>query len=250
MRSRIEKTFSYWLILLATVSALQASAATAQQPIDSAAAVTAAFETMGLDTLDEQDKNSRLVSVSQEKLADSTTPFISDLLDGRSVWAVRFQNVPIRSYHDSTAVTQRTFTVYLDQSTGLPIKVVSQIEDYDEAYWHKAPADTATLHLMRRSQEYLGLPETPPILSALEVITRIERNLAPAEEIVLLYVLFSNMGRDPIRVWDVYFWGVRFAHYPGPRYRTHYGRCTINAQTGEYHGCCNSPSPRIMEQRK
>ncbi len=77
MRSRIEKTFSYWLILLATASALQAPAATAEQPIDSAAAVVVAFETMGLDTLNEQDKNSHLVSVSQEKLADCTTPFIS-----------------------------------------------------------------------------------------------------------------------------------------------------------------------------
>jgi hypothetical protein len=235
---------------LATVSALQATAATEEQPIDSTAALTAALEAMELDTLSEQDKNSRLVSVSQEKLADSTTPYISDLLDGRSVGAVRFQNVPIRSYHDSTSVTQRHFTVYLDQSTGVPIKVVSQIEDYDEAYWHKAPADTATLHLMRGSQDYLGLPETQPIVSALEVIKRIEWSLAPAEEIVLLYVLSSNMGRDPIRAWDAYFWGVPFAHFPGPRYRTEFGRCTVNAENGDALGCSNSPSPRKIEERE
>lgn len=250
MRIRIARTLSYWLILLATVSALQASAATTEQPIDSAAAVTAAFETMGLDTLSEQDKNSRLVSVSQEKLADSTTPFISDLLDGRSVWAVRFQNVPIRSHHDSTSVTQRDFRVFLDQSTGLPIKVVSQIEDYDEAYWHKAPADTATLHLMRTSERYHGLPSKPPTIEVVDAIRRTQWNLTHAEEITLLYVMYSNMGRDPIRVWDVYFWGVPFAHFPGPRYRTEFGRCTVNAENGNALGCGNSPSPRIMEQRK
>jgi len=209
------------------------------------------------------------VTSSAEKVVvkDSTSPFISKLIDGKIAWKVVIECGEQNTKDGQSAMmegTKRYFELFLDPDNGQLLKVVSQREDFDEEAWHIPSAEEAENDLLGDGEKYLGLPEVEPTATLSDAFEEARDAMGFyaywAEKVVALYVM-RNVRRtldSPdivlIPVWEIYLYGIETVtslKYPElPFYVSNFRRITIDATTGKLIKTTNTPHPNTKENKE
>lgn len=199
------------------------------------------------------DEWRRSASVDSTTMADSTTAFLADSISGRTAWLIRFPNLALDLQSNGSrqprSIRPREFLVYLDASTGNPLRIVSQLPGYNEAYWFKPSAEQAADQFGHQATSYSALPDSFPATSFARALAVCDLDPLIAEEIVALFVMRKHLGRTPREVWEISFYGVNMSlgiHWGVsglPRWATDYWTVTIDAKTGKNLKSGNVPSP-------
>jgi len=189
-------------------------------------------------------------------MVDSTTPFLAYRINGRRVWRIEFNDVILRlekATPEELEKHPRDFVVYIDPEPGHLLKVVSQMEGYDEEDWHKPAAELAEKQLGRHEQ-YPGFPDKEPHVAFVDALGAIRTNPICAQEIVALYVMHSHLDKAPRPVWDIHLYGIRTAlsiKAPDlPSYQRDHWRVLVDAVTGDFIFGGNSPHPVVEKEKK
>ena len=209
----------------------------------SMAAWEEALKITGFDVSLRDDSLALREAVQQVTLEDSTTPYLSDSIDGRTVWQVEFPRVQISQelFRSGNIVDSlRDFTVYLDAIQPGLIMVVSRAESFDQEYWKRPCSDSAAQQLLDAGEEYLGFPEMSPPVPFAKILTQAHGNYLVADEISAIYVI--NRHYNTIRpAWVIQMLG---GHEPTePRYINDHLRTVVDAVTGEWVFARNKPRP-------
>ena len=107
---------------------------------------------------------------------------------------------------------RRTYTVYLDTILGIPLKIVSQIEDFDETKWNKPSKKEAEKQLMTICDKHTRLPDKKPKISfqnAFDTLIYYNQNVLDAEEIIAIYTMNSFLEKEEVPIWEFHFYGVK-----------------------------------------
>ena len=143
-------------------------------------------------------------------LEDDQTPFLHQQINGKPLWKVTISVIlEIRVEDKSGGSFQRfdenirEFDIYLDPKTGQLMKMLS---GSDLEYPHKPPlasADVAEWMLSYPKEIALGFPTEISDVNFLEALRYVVGNPFSAKEIHVLYIIWTNRGRDPRPVWSI-----------------------------------------------
>jgi hypothetical protein len=186
-------------------------------------------------------------------ITDTSTPFIADQIDGRPVWVVKFKNV-ILSLENVPAEIEadypKDFDIFLDSVTGLPLKVISGSK---EEIYRLPTRQEAEQLLSSTGERYSGIPANPPRISFHEALNRCEKYPVFAKEIIVNYVLYSQVHYTELRpAWVIYLRGLpplTDRNEIPLQYRTNM-RFVIDAETGHGLWRNNLPYPLPKKDKK
>jgi len=217
-------------------------------------AVERALEVFGTRTEEGYRATAAEDSTAMVTMRDSTTPFLSTAIDGRTAWRVVLQLSPpdtAKQRTNSAARAARDFDVFIDAEDGKLIKIVSRLEGFDEKAWHK-PTAKAAEDQISRSDQYHGFPNENPGVTLLNLLVSPSSTIYDArmaQEITAFYIMYSSLsGPEPRPVWELYLYGLETSvsgRYPEqPFYQSDFSRVTVDAMTGEFIHASNTPYPR------
>ncbi len=189
-------------------------------------AVTRALEYTGFDELRNFELDKSLNEVQLITVHDSTTPFLSDSINGKTAWAVEFENIVLQAN-----ASPITFTVILDAETGRLFEIRSKYEGPPEKRPCEPSAKLAEQQLGMTIERYLGLPQTPPSVSFLQALDSAFTSPVHASLTIARYVIYSSQGRAEQPVWAISLHGL--PPIPVKHGTIDFMRSVINAETGE-----------------
>ena len=211
----------------------QAAERTSYVPVTTAEeAVERALIYTGLDRLEGLDLKDRGEMACLTIARDSTTPFLSDSINGRRVWQVLFDNVVLDTESSSPEAAQKhpkTIHILIDSASGQLYEVLVLDIDTDRSEASRAPAFIAEEQLRGIThEEYLGFPGEPPAITLLAVFGM--RWCSPLESKYMFanYVIYRSRDAEPRNVWVVHGHG-----FPPFRDGVDNMRTVIDARTGE-----------------
>ena len=178
---------------------------TAEEAVERALAYTGFDKLEGLDTKDRWEMARLTIA------RDSTTPFLSDSIDGHTAWRVTFEGVilDIEEYSDEVEVSHpKDFEVLIDSVTGRLFSVISRYKGKARDFLPEVPAEIAEEQLRMSFEEYLCFVPVPPVMTLCEAINgSIFGSAMHSKEIVALYIEHSYHDSAAIPVWVVHlFW--------------------------------------------
>ncbi len=153
----------------------QAAEKTSYVPVTTAEeAVERALAYTGFDKLEDLDLTDRREMACLTVARDSTTPFLSDSINGRTVWQVDVQDVILDldwAKPDVVLKYPKDVRVTIDSATGrlFEIRLLKSGDEYDPSY--TIPADTSEKQIRSLNGEvFLGFPIDTPGMTFLEVL--------------------------------------------------------------------------------
>ena len=181
---------------VALTCSLAVGAERTQSIQSAAAAVATALSYTGSDEI--LSRNPDAIA-SLETAVDSTTPFLSDSIIGRTVWKVLLDSVnlllPSWNQEAVGAGNPKSFTALLDSATGRLLKVFSECPVRDPDLAPEPSAANATTQLRHSGETFIGFPDSIPSITLEQALdAAIGSNPPRAKEIVALLVLKSVDG--------------------------------------------------------
>jgi len=141
---------------------------TAEEAVERALAYTGFDKLEGLDTKDRWEMARLTIA------RDSTTPFLSDSINGRTVWQVDVQDVILDldwAKPDVVLKYPKDVRVTIDSATGrlFEIRLLNSGDEYNPGY--TIPADTSEKQIRSlNGEKFLGFPIDAPGMTFLEVL--------------------------------------------------------------------------------
>ncbi len=271
----MKKLFRYlagWGCLLVLSQMTAAEDVVGVGPQDGAAitspeqAVAKVLAYTGLDKMKDFRAGSPEEIVTLVTVRDSTTPFLSDSIDGRRCWLVTFEDVWL--HLDSTRIGQeldrpKTFWVYLDSLTGRFLKARFRIKGDTTTLFREPTAKEATELISALGEKYHSIPATVPTFTLWEALRECAFHPLLAKEIIIHYVVYSrNMSANPrldlkpkikpSPAWAIYMRGMppQTAQGGVDYYMVSNRRTVVDASRGYKYITCNIPYPRIEEGKR
>lgn len=206
-----------------------------------------ACEVIGLAS----DEASRMAA-SLVRLTQDNTPFLSDALVGRDLWHIglrdfsfQLKSVP-EGYKDTKT---RTADIYLDPINGRFLKLRTRWPEGERKMPPEVSAEAGAEQMLQSGRKrYHGFPTDDPeisLLDALDSILRWGGDPFAAKQVVVHYVIWSRMGREPRPVWAVMLRGVPVIKpLPGtPDDALAQYTYIVDAETGQLMLVTNTPRP-------
>ncbi|RMH01218.1 MAG: hypothetical protein D6706_02260, partial [Chloroflexi bacterium] len=210
---------------------------------------TRALDILGLGADDTVGIATTHSSITIQAFSDSTIPFLHDRLTNRPAWHVHLEGVKLslpRLGADSLRAPARDYDVYLDDSTGKLLEIVSVLGGYDSSTVRVPTATEAEQQLLNHGEHYFALYEEPVVTFP----EALKRAVGSPHETVLLFARCLLWGTDslsarPVWIMDVYG-GDYSLHAPKtvPLYQRNHMRTIIDATTGEFIVATNMPLAR------
>ncbi len=216
---------------------------------DTSTAISRAILLSGLDVVSDK------ISAERMTLTGNKTPFLSEQLNGKSVWRVRFGPGSLKLKSSQPGFVdkyQRIFDVILDATTGQLFGVECKFGGAAEEMRPDPETASAERQLRAASEVYVGLPAVDPkitFLSALDVVlTNGGGSPFVAKEIAGIYVMDSEMNSAPRAVWVITLRGLPPYSFHGPAAETvpiwhrNHMRSVIDAMRGKFLFATNYPT--------
>ncbi|MBU8935015.1 MAG: hypothetical protein KOO62_13595 [candidate division Zixibacteria bacterium] len=197
-------------------------------------AVDLALKYTGFDKQPGYDRATSIAGVRLGTVRDSTTPFLSDSIDGRTAWVIEFKDVVFELGPEGgkkVLTAPFTFRVNMDAETGRFLGARFTSIDDESASKLQPSADNASRELeMYDLAKYHGIPGSCPSRSMAEALST-WKHAAPgsARLIVIHYVQYtrgSSGDDEPCPAWAVNLYGLGGG--------TAGKRWAMNAETGEF----------------
>lgn len=216
-------------------------------------AVARALAYTGLSAVSDTTKLDPEQCVVAATMADSTTPFLADEINGKTAWLVTFDSVyfdlPDRAPQILENQAPRLVRVFLDSTSGVLFRIESIAIGEQKMVDPEPLADEAVRSM--KGEEYTGFPEEVPPTTFLQAIAAaVPSQPLRSVEVVAHYVMHSSGGdSDAIPVWCITGRGgpgiELFAIPPGSERPPDFGkdriRSVVDARTGELLFFTNRP---------
>ena len=234
-------------VALAGNTETAADSARSAEPIRTAGeALTRALEYTGFDKL----RTFRIAASADDMaqrttMTDSTTPFLSEYINGRSGWRIEFPGVVLdldRASPEYEAQYPKNVVVFIDSSSGQLLEIRATAEGLGaEDLPAEATAEEAERQLRGMASEfYSGFPADPPSMTFVDALNKkIAGSILRAKLIVAQYLLYSRDNASWKPAWVIHLHGI-------PAYARDYVtqmRTVIDAQTGKSITAANVPHP-------
>jgi hypothetical protein len=190
-------------------------------------AIERAIEYSGFDKLKGFVRLKSAIDITELIIArDSTTPFLSDSIEGKTAWRVEFKDIILRE-----GARPITFDVLLDAETGRLFEIRSRYVGPPDERPCEPPAKIAREQLGMNIEKYNGFPTKLPVISFVKALDSLFGSPLSAKQTVALYVTNCLQQREPRPVWAISLHGL-------PPIPVKYGtidfmRSVIDAQTGQ-----------------
>lgn len=176
---------------------------------DRSVAFEQALSYTGFGRLPEAKKLSPDKAVTAAAAAvDSTTPFLSEYINGRPVWQVTFDSLffdlPWWMPDAIKGQTIKTFTVSVDSATGQLLRVSGYAVDGRRSEVPLLTAETATKVLTACGEQFTDFPHSMPKVDLLTALNQaVASQPLAAPELHIWLVNWAHMGEPPIPVWMI-----------------------------------------------
>jgi len=194
--------------------------------------------------------DSILIECDKIRMTDTTTPFLRGKIDGRTSWSVRISNIVCKlkeNKPDINIMSPAHLCIYLDSANGLPLKVFYKSKHQIE---REPTANESEKLLGVCGEEYVDLPNIPPLISFWNALNRCDYYPGMAKEIIANYVLYKQKHYTEARpAWIIYMRGlppISLREDVPLQYRTNM-RYVIDAENGVELWRNNMPYPLINE---
>lgn len=199
-------------------------------------AVERAFSFVGIEALLELDSSKAEASTNLIRVVDSTTPFLSNDLNGRTAWQISLPGAVLR-FDSTDALYLRDITLSIDSSSGqlLSMELWSDGTMRKESF--EPLAGSAERQMSRFGEEYTAVPSAPPhlnFMTALNVVFDGNPWIRGAY-CKVRYVMYRRGGLEPVPAWVVHVFGIaNFRNITNMRW-------VIDATTGQQLHAVNAP---------
>ena len=158
------------------------------------------------------DSSNRLVNLVT--IVDTTTPFLSEKINGRTAWIVDFNDIVLDSDNILEEYRSRrikNFRVAIDAETGQLLRVTGIILERNHESIAEPNAKMAEKQL-RGDELYHGLPTVLPAIKFFDAINSVPKYSVLAKEVIGTYILHSGngTGQKPRAIWCITFRGHPF----------------------------------------
>ncbi len=184
-------------------------------------------------------------NVSLVKFTDSTTPFISNEINNKNSWNIKFDTIYFETNGKKFNYFSFSTDIFLDEQSGKLLSIICKSGKVNNRKIYRLPTvEESELQLQHFGEKYHGLPDTPPKISLKEALEKCSGYLS-AREIIVSYVLYSIKTSDTVPVWVIYLRGYNPISNKGKEYQTTNYRYIIDATTGEMIFNNNLPYPLL-----
>jgi len=191
---------------------------------------------VGLDSVTESKTESSFGLVT---FRDTTTPFLSDSLDGTRCWRLHIDQLNLSNVLDrewGAGLPPFSLDAYVDSATGKPIRIELRRPKVEpDTSVRVRPPHEAAEFLSSFYEWYLGTPDKSPTVSFLDALRSVSY-VTLAQRIEGYYVVYSRSPEKDgaeYEAWIVNLYGVP--------YRQGYWRAVIDANTGQLMRESNFP---------
>lgn len=183
--------------------------------------------------------NSKMIIL--DSLESENLPFLNKKFNGKEVWNVTLPNISLNSsgWDESYKSDQivKTYIVSIDAKTGSLIKITAQHDTTKSFFYDKKSSASAEQALLGSGEEYTGVSTEPPLITMLDALeAAVPSNPLMAEEIHIVCVMQSYLGKEPRLVWCI-----AANNIPNNSNLGTYVRSVIDAETGKILYFANYP---------
>lgn len=232
-------SLSLTVVLLHAGSDLEARSIESEQQ-----AIESARSFLSLSGEDLRVSTSQGVTATLQTEIDSTTPFLSDSLDGRRAWKVAFASVilGLDSYPREVILqSPRTLTALIDSASGKLIRVESWLVSAQALQLSKPLVLHGEAERQLGSERWLTLPTTDPKVSFFEAVNKAAGSKLTAKLIVGHYInAVVGDSAGPKAVWSIHL-----IDFPPILHGETSMRSVIDATTGKLLYFCNLPRSEL-----
>lgn len=189
----------------------------------------------------------------KDSISDDVTPFLSDKINNKSLWRVKFTDVDFRRpllLKNKGVSNLRDIEILLDQETGQLLRIIVSSGEIDPTLPPEPSAEYAEKMLRQTGEIYHGFPETIPQVPFIEaVFSGVGCRPWSANEIIAQLVIHSRFDEEPKPVWCFTCRGLPVAkeHSKGTLRQLNRERCVVDATTGQWLFMTNRP---LLESEK
>ena len=144
------------------------------------------------------------------RVADSLTPFISDTINSKEVWLVKFTNIQLQPFKETEPndLYPKDFNVILDPETGNLLKINSSFFEFKADRRYEYPPELK-IKDPGGLQSFFGFPEDPPSGSFYDVVKVWHSNCTiGVKHISATYILQSHPMYGTKGYWCITFRGI------------------------------------------
>ena len=201
--------------------------------------------------------------VTQPKVTDHNTPFLSDKTNQTEAWSVELSgSKPILQLEDSRVKNTyiKKLTLLIDSASGDLLSVVSEWPADIPPIAPEPTAESAERQIRAIGQRYEGFPDQPPratLLDALEAAASRGYPVQDAKQIIARYVLYTRPNYKRRPVWVIQLRGISpvpeikpppsgeelAPERPIPIDCLNHMTVRVDALTGKCLGATNTPQP-------
>jgi len=143
---------------------------------------------------------------------DSTTPFLSDKLDGREAWLFEFDDaLPLLGYdrdRDSLLVA-KSAVIWVDKNTGQLLSAEIRCADKSTMLAALPTAERAEAERRAFSEEYSDLPAVQTQCGLTKALSLVRPYVMSSTRTVVKFVMYSRPGFRNKQVWIVQTYGAK-----------------------------------------
>ncbi len=174
---------------------------TEQEAVDTAIAYT------GLDRLEGVKLSAKLVTVS-----DDNTPFLSDQINGKLLWLVTAAGFELTLYSSKGAEVKREkyvtdLEILIDPVSAKLLKVSSRWPSDEPPIAPLADATETERQLKAHRKSFDGFPDDRPKVDLLKAMDTVGGPVLAAKQIIVHYVLHTNLRWKRKPVWIIHLRG-------------------------------------------
>lgn len=200
-------------------------------------AVERAFSFVGIEALLELDSSKAEASTNLIRVVDSTTPFLSNDLNGRTAWQISLPGAVLR-FDSTDALYLRDITLSIDSSSGQLLSMELWADGTMKQESFEPLAGAAEQQMSRWKEVYTAVPKDLPDLNLMDAL-KVAFDGAPpigGAYCKVRYVMYRRGGLEPVPAWVVHVFGHR------PTRNVTLMRWVIDATTGKWTWAVNAPS--------
>ena len=181
---------------------------------------------------------------------DDESPFISDLIDSKEVWKIKFESVFLdyKNWHPDWVAryNPKTFYVLLEPESGALLKIFSVMDEPDSNIAPEPTASATTQWYQQRGDIFLSTVTEAPKFSFYEALEQASGSSPLKAKEIIAWLTMMKIQQDtiPHPVWVILGRGapvVGIIEPPGPEYKKNRWVSYVDASTGELRSVGSAP---------
>ncbi|MEA1981799.1 MAG: hypothetical protein U9N54_12625 [candidate division Zixibacteria bacterium] len=203
-------------------------------------AIKTALKFTGFENYNKIDIDHLKEMTTITKFIDSTTPFLSEQMNGRRVWKISLKDIYLKPEEQigKNNYNSRDFEIFIDSATGQFLEMRSFDANIDQFMYPEIPSKIANEQMNLFQEKYLGIPKVYPKINFLSALKAVKNNVELTKLMVVKYIIYSIREEPSINAWIIHLHGI-----PENSIGITHKRYVVDADNGIEIHSVNWPSP-------